>query len=675
MLPVAQFEIRENILPSMGISGNFGGNGTCFSYVTTSKRVLVFDTSFNSLDDSKSYINAGQKINCLDTIRIREHEYVVIGTDNSLLVFDVMQNSQLFSVLVDDGVFSIAVIDGVIYTGSNCALFGYDISGDEVFWTVTGDVVTAMCGCVLNKNNSILVATNDLKISVFVGEESKREMEISSKCLMIRECGVDKFVAAFESGVVTFYDNLQRVWSYSTQNSIIGIQYTGFSVKEKDVVVGLASGEVLFLDDSSGLPNKTEIIGVNLSHVGLSNFKGDGKLHLVVTSTTGSIRVFSPKVIEGLGEAAKKAFELREAQPKLIKKKSRLLMKIYELESENNDHVTVNGQPVGPPKGMSCHYALERNVTEQCIELQISTNPPTPIQASVVDVPRLSNAEFCVFDVNNPALATQKILLWLPEDVVGRMRIECFISGVVFPFEIVFQKFYAYAQVHDCKPIGFLEFTIPFEDFGIFISKNFVVTEELGKNFRVCFQSVISKEKIALSSDGSLCKVECDKVSTAAMIVNELCDNLKLNEFSCRSCFPKEIEYLLAAIKDGSDLDETKNTHRAEVAGLIAIAKDIIVRIENAEAIDDYDTILSSVIECERINNQLFIEHSKRLTNKVALGTGSQKINALIQSFAELRKGNSRSIMLQLCRKELQSKRYKKLAHILEYGTDNHSHS
>jgi hypothetical protein len=49
-------------------------------------------------------------------------------------------------------------------------------------------------------------------------------------------------------------------------------------------------------------------------------------------------------------------------------------------------------------------------------------------------------------------------------------------------------------------------------------------------------------------------------------------------------------------------------------------------------------------------------------------GTGNQKVNALIQKFAELRKGHARNQLLQLCRKELQNRDFTKLAYLLEYG-------
>jgi hypothetical protein len=61
--------------------------------------------------------------------------------------------------------------------------------------------------------------------------------------------------------------------------------------------------------------------------------------------------------------------------------------------------------------------------------------------------------------------------------------------------------------------------------------------------------------------------------------------------------------------------------------------------------------------------------HMKRMTGAVmGSGGGNQKVNAMIQKFAELRKGHARNQLLQLCRKELQARDFTKLAYLLEYG-------
>jgi Bardet-Biedl syndrome 2 protein len=124
---------------------------------------------------------------------------------------------------------------------------------------------------------------------------------------------------------------------------------------------------------------------------------------------------------------------------------------------------------------------------------------------------------------------------------------------------------------------------------------------------------------------------------------------------------------MLAAQEDG-EMTDTQLVQKAEVAGLIANLKDLIVRIENSEMIGQYQTLYDSVVECERLNEEIGREHVKRIANKAVIGAGNQKVNAMIQKFAELRKGAARNALLQLARKELQSRSFQKLAYVLEHG-------
>ena len=96
MFPIAQYEVHENAIPRLSAIGNFTKNGPCFALAQTTKRVCVFDTTL-SPEIAKSFINAGQKVTCMCSIKIRDQDCIIIGTDNSVLVFNVEQNSQVFT--------------------------------------------------------------------------------------------------------------------------------------------------------------------------------------------------------------------------------------------------------------------------------------------------------------------------------------------------------------------------------------------------------------------------------------------------------------------------------------------------------------------------------------------------------------------------------------------------
>jgi hypothetical protein len=67
---------------------------------------------------------------------------------------------------------------------------------------------------------------------------------------------------------------------------------------------------------------------------------------------------------------------------------------------------------------------------------------------------------------------------------------------------------------------------------------------------------------------------------------------------------------------------------------MIANLKDLVVRIENAELIGQYQTLHDATTEYERLNEEIGMENAKQ--SKANRKQGSQRINAMIQKFAEL---------------------------------------
>ena len=658
MYPVAQYEARENSIQFLTAVGNFTGKGHCFASAASTKRLYVYDTT-EQPDSAKSYVKIGQKITCLCPCKYQDRECLAIGTDNAVQLFDVKTNTQVFSVLIEDGVSAVTTYDQrYIYVGSNCSILGYDLTGNEVLWTVTGDVVTAMCEIEWNSEKCILAASNDLMIRLFSGEESIRERKVHSKVSFLKALGPQKYAIAFENGSITLINGVSKVWDVASGGQIVGLQVIDY-VGKPDIAFATSEGNIGILDADTGRIITTDDTRLRLSGLHLIDFQNDKHMCLLVIGNTGSVRIFSPTRTDGLGSQAKKEFDLRNAQPALVKEKARLLLRQYELTCNLND-------PSGSGKGPNVKYTLGQRLDLGCAELQLRTEPPTPIQGTVIESTTSAGGEFVVFETNEPAEPEQRVLMNLPDSTNGELKVDVFVSGTCFSFKLKCQNFFGFQMVNNAKPIGYAEFVTSCDVFRKFVSTSMVTGEVKSTTFRVCFQSLEKHEPLVLSSDGTKCRIESDTIETAAKIITEYCNYAKLTEFECIANFQKELKEIEKIAKEDLDAKETGVVHKAEVAGMIAQLKDIVVRIENAEIIGQYQTLYDSVIECERLNEEIAREHVKRMTNREALG--SQRLNAMIQKFAELRKGNARNALLQLCRKELQNRKIKHLIVVLQTG-------
>jgi hypothetical protein len=669
MFPVAQYETHENSMPYLTAVGNFTGNGHCFAAAFSATRVYCFDTTL-APDQSRSDIKIGQKITCIESVKYKQHDGIVIGTDNSIRFFDLMTSTQVFCTLIDEGATAVVIgTDNNIYVGSNCAILGYNFAGDEVFWTVTGDVVTAMCQITWDNQECFLAASDDLMIRCFLGQEAIRERRVKHRVVLLRPLGPNKYAIAFDNGSIALHTGVNKAWDLAAGGQVVGLQIIDYSGGgTRDIAFATAEGTVGVLDVSLGSPIISHNTGLILAGLHLIDLKDDDHLCLLAIGTHGSVRVFMPHRTEGLGAEAKREFDLRHAQPSLIKEKARLLLREYELTRDLDDSGPVSG--VAPGRGeVKGEFRLGHRLDLGCVELKVGSIPPTPIQGTIIECPTTSGGDFVIFETNEPAAPDQEIHFNFPDDVVGIMTVSSFVSGTCYSFTTQYQKFFGFKQTDSVRTAGYAEFAFH-PSLINFLGKSFILDTGPGDHaFRCCFKSLAGGECIDISSDRKKTKIGCDRVETASRIIQEYCDGAQIVELECRAHFPREIEQLLKAAEAAGETSDTQVVQKAEVAGLIANLKDWIVRIENAELIGQYQTLHQSVVECERLNEEIAREHVKRIGNRgVVSGAGGEKVNAISQKFAELRKGNARNTLLQLARKELQSRNFKNLAYLLEHG-------
>ncbi len=146
--------------------------------------------------DGVRYLNINKQISALGTGCLDEgmgeaapRDVLFVGTQSDLLAYDVEENSDKFFRDVPDGVNTLvcgkvgAVDHPLVLVGGNCSIQGFDSEGNELFWTVTGDNVSAMSLCDINEDgqNELLVGSEDFEIRTFANEEIVAEVTESDR--------------------------------------------------------------------------------------------------------------------------------------------------------------------------------------------------------------------------------------------------------------------------------------------------------------------------------------------------------------------------------------------------------------------------------------------------------------------------------------------------------------
>jgi Bardet-Biedl syndrome 2 protein len=184
----SSFEVAlgAQVIPGMCCVGKYNGKSPHFTAAISGGKVLVHSSQEQDKKTGKNAIrtlNLNKQvtaINCgtIDPLR-NKVDILLVGTKTNLLAYDVEFNSDIFYRDVPDGVSAMAVgtLEGRRYpsviVGGNCAIQGFDVDGEEVYWSVTGDNVSALAFADVDGDgqSELLVGSDDFEIKIYQNEE------------------------------------------------------------------------------------------------------------------------------------------------------------------------------------------------------------------------------------------------------------------------------------------------------------------------------------------------------------------------------------------------------------------------------------------------------------------------------------------------------------------------
>uniref|UniRef100_A0A914USI5 Bardet-Biedl syndrome 2 n=1 Tax=Plectus sambesii TaxID=2011161 RepID=A0A914USI5_9BILA len=266
----AAFTIKlgHKILPKTVSVGKFDGIHPSLVAATASSKLFVHTPHRPSAETGGrllasdiadvSLLNINQPIKAVAVGKMRvasdEHDVVVVGTPTHVLAYDMDNNSDLFYREVPDGVNCLVIgqLGGVdqpiAICGGNCAIQGFDATGHDPFWTVTGDNVTALCLCDYDGDGKLelIVGSEDFDIRVFKGDEIIAEITETEAITGLCWLGEgNKFAYALANGTLGLYEGNNRIWRIKSKNHVVSIaMYDIDGDGEKEMAIGWTNGKV-----------------------------------------------------------------------------------------------------------------------------------------------------------------------------------------------------------------------------------------------------------------------------------------------------------------------------------------------------------------------------------------------------------------------------------------------
>ncbi len=362
MIPAFTLHLKNPIYERLASIGKYDGKHSCLTCATNAGKVFVHNPNERDEESSHSmqFLNINRKITALCTGNLSSSsleeekegrgDSLMIGTQTNLLVYDVEKNSDLFYKDIPEGVHSLiygkfsGVPDPLVIVGGNCSIQGFNQDGDEKYWTVAGDAVSAFAFCDLakeKKNNNtskvLLTGADDYEIRGFEQEQVVYEVGETNRIIDLTSIQKNMYGYALGNGTVGVYTGKSRAWRVKSKHRPVSItSYDLDGDGENELMIGWDNGKFEARKNGNGDVIYKDLFSTSVASVLTAEYRGngDGMEELLCCATDGEVRGYvaaAPDHTESLMPCLINSEE--EEVNKLSERKAALAIQLKSLEN------------------------------------------------------------------------------------------------------------------------------------------------------------------------------------------------------------------------------------------------------------------------------------------------------------------------------------------------------
>ncbi|CAM9776168.1 unnamed protein product [Discosporangium mesarthrocarpum] len=254
--PAFTFHLNHPIETGLACIGKYDGKRPSLTCATSSGKILIHcphsqSENYNRLIGEHAverqtenpappeeerigdtrFLNINRKITGLAAGSLspdNQHDTLFVGTQTNLLAYDVENNADIFYKKdIPDGVGALVLgllpksQEPLVLVGGNCSIQGFNATGVERFWTVTGDRVSSMSFVDFHDSGGkeLLVGSDDFEVRVFSSEEVVSEITESDQITMLQTIAPAATATTSDSGGSAGATK----WAYSLSNGKLWI--------------------------------------------------------------------------------------------------------------------------------------------------------------------------------------------------------------------------------------------------------------------------------------------------------------------------------------------------------------------------------------------------------------------------------------------------------------------
>lgn len=638
MLPAFQLHLHQPVLERVAQVGKFDGKHPSLACGTTAGKVFIHspnERNDGSLEDSEQnvrFLKINRKISALCTgkfLGADAGDTLVVGTQASLLAYNVEKNSDIFYKDVPDGVNTMlfapapamkttnAVPAQMVVVGGNCSLQGYDREGNEVFWTVTGDNVRAMAlsDVTGHGRDELVVGSDDFEIRAFQHEETVYECTETSAILALTPVQKGMFGYALQNGTVGVYKGKHRAWRVKSKNTPTAIQ--AFDINgdgEKEIVIGWSNGKFESRRVTNGEVVHKDVFASPIAALVTADYRMDGNEEVICCSADGEIRGYCMAAGEFpmATAATDRAIAEEKEVTKLSKNKAGLQLELKSLEaltaSLPSSAAGKNSKTSGLriKAGTKIHIKSTATKASHAFELQVSTE-----NESVIKMVAIYEYDVGIFEgeslvVRPPAMVSEvTIPLQLSKYVPAKMDFKVLVGSRgnnatfhVFESSYSLPKFAMFLQLpsgptelEGGEPRGNVRFKTPVKAALMcsWIESSFKLNTSCPEtpSVELFFKSFKDSNALCISITPSETVIRTDDMDLAAELVQDMCTHLEWRELESAADFPRQMDDFKNLLLRVDECNAIRLKLTGEMADDSNQVKSLIIRAEDSRILND----------------------------------------------------------------------------------------
>ncbi|KAF1758348.1 hypothetical protein GCK72_014806 [Caenorhabditis remanei] len=684
---VFSFSLDQRIMEGCVISAVLEPDGQeTIVAVSVTNKVIIKDT--------ETSLNITETIRCIAAAPFGEgYDCIVIGTDSSVICYDVHNNLTVFRNDVPDGVNCFAYgklgdLEEAIYCGGNCCIWGFDKSGANTYWTVTGDQVTTMCLSDYDGDGEteLVIGSPDFEIRVFKNDLMRAELMETDEITSLAHVTSGCFAYSLNNGTIGTYVLKERQWRIKSKSNVSKI----FNFEEQGLMVVVwKQGKVDLRFAHNGEVLSRDSVATPVASATLSRDKENPTVTVVCLD--GKVKGF--KVQKATNGAIDKTQQLiRE----FGQKKHNLMMELSNYEQEEQLTEAEKDRDFRIPADTDVAVVFIVSCETQLLSLRVEASHAIPIRGVLIFAEGLFEGESYIWIPPNEhqSRSVIDIPLVIDKDSTNDLHTKVFLGHVdsnklmvmentrILPrfcrFTLLNKEFEKFFYMPTC----FVKFKLSPRAIKLseWVSESFTIDSSLVEifdenegDFKFMGLRPKHEKSLMFSIDPAekTFTIFHDDIETVGAMVQSYSSFFQIQNMESVAHFPDVFKEAEEILEEMDPMTEVRDRLTAELQERQAAVREVLIRAEDAIAIDTIPNARKFYIRLKANDAAARQAAQLRWNNQERCVKSLRRLNKIIENCSRLRVGEPGRQIVVTCRAAIAEDNKQIVTKVLQYGVSS----